>query len=174
MDLLPDDELNGIKNLASKAKRRRRKRVIEPVPTVNESVPVPACPVVPLLVPWWKRWKKANVVSLDVEKVEVPNPSGKPKFLQKAAQVSVVNSSYEVLFSKMIQFKPGSFRVNPHNKTGFSRASLKDGTPLSEVQEQLSQVLNGKLVVMVAAEGDFNSLDMPIADYDVVDLQWNW
>lgn len=116
---------------------------------------------------------------MDIGKVEVPkqntNPaSKKQKYDLQAAQVAIVSSNYEVIYKENIYHTYGSFRINPHNRPGLSRDSLVGGKSLSTVQEEVPSILQGKLVIMMAAEGDLSSLGLTIADFDILDLEWNW
>jgi hypothetical protein len=187
LDLLPEVELNGVLKLVSKCKRRRKRKSLpnedySESKTREEPVSVPGIITVPVSAPgspgpprrWWKRWQKADVLAMDIEKVEVPTGLRKPKYISKAAEVAIINSNYEIIYRKKIFHAPGTFRVNPYAKNGFNTCSLAKGELLSTVQNEISQILERKLVILVAAEGDFSSLDLPMGDYDVFDLQWEW
>jgi len=181
LDILPADELQTVSYLVANAKKRRKRvhkpEIIESAPKTTKSV-FESAPTVPQQKGWWRKYKKCDVFSMDVEKVEKPvleQKSGKkPKYSMFAAEVSVVNSRREVVYSKKIFHERGSFRVNPHAKNGFKSSSLINGTPLEVVKQELRDLFTNKLVVLLSAEGDFTSLDLPMSDFNVFDLQWQW
>jgi hypothetical protein len=118
LDILPEDELKAVLGAVSHAKRRRKNiRKCEPSfgdVSVPVSVPVPSPPR-----GWWTKWKKSEIFSIDIEKVEIPLPSGfRKKYKQAAATVSIVDFYGNLILDEKIKYTPGEFRVNPHNKTG--------------------------------------------------------
>lgn len=167
LDILPEDELNQVSNLASKAKKRRKraKAVSAPDPTVS----VPA-------KKWYENNQDSDIVSMDVEKVEVPREGCTNKFDQLAGIVSIVDNKGNQILCKKIKRPVGSYRVTPivYKKNGIGQKDLVNGTPLVDVQSEIRQLLKGKLVVMLDAEMDFHSLDLPMADFDVFDLVHFW
>jgi len=172
LDLLPEDELKGVLNLVSIAKKKRKIPSPKPVP----SEPVLGAGAQPEKPGWWRKFKPKNCCAIDIEKVECPNPTPnvKPKYILKAAEVAVVDFKGNILYHTKIKHHPGSFRVNKFNKTGYNSRSLMNGKDIEIVKSELNDLLNNKLVIGVALENDFASLDLPIGDFDVFDLQWHW
>jgi hypothetical protein len=77
LDLMPDAELKGVKELVVKAVRRRKRKYNDENDSSKTSVPVPILGIVPVPVPvvdpmrngWYRNFKKNQFVSIDVEKV---------------------------------------------------------------------------------------------------------
>lgn len=69
--------------------------------------------------------------------------------------------------------KAGSFLVNDHTDkiTGFRGRMLECGLPLERVKERVAAILEGKLVVSYAGEGDFLALSLCPTDFDHFDTQ---
>lgn len=99
-------------------------------------------------------------------------------YVQKAGSVAVVNYLKEVIYEAKIYRKYGSYRTTIHSrkKNGFTNTSLQaqDCLELEQVQEDLEELMDGKLIVGVNVIGDFNSLELPIKGRKVFDLQWHW
>ena len=152
----------------------KRRRTVEPVPAKAE--PVPAAPVpVPVELRWWRKFQTKDVLSIDVEKVEIPNQKlGKPKFFLDAGEVCLLNWRKEVVYEEKIYHEPGSFRINVHAKNGFNAHSLKHGKPMEVVRNELEAHLVGKLLVGIALGGDLESLGMSSVGLETFDLQWHW
>jgi hypothetical protein len=191
LDILPEEELIKVDALQSKAKKRRKRQTSEwskksksqvtsnegtaSVPEKSASVPGPSLTIGTLPKRWFEEWKEEDIYAMDVEKVEVPIVGGgfsKKKFNQKAGSVSVVNFKCEVVYEARVKREVGSFRVTYFSRkiNGFTEASLVNGKPLESVQNDLHKLLLGKLVIMVAAENDFSSLEIPMASFDVFDI----
>jgi len=109
--------------------------------------------------------------------VEVPilNP-GKKKYELKAGIISVVDSSGKEVFHAKIRRGRGSYRVTSHTRriNGIRETSLQesDCEDAEVVYSKLLRILDGKLIVGVELEEDFNSMDLEIGHFKVFDLQW--
>jgi len=90
----------------------------------------------------------------------------------------VVNSKQETIYFAEIYRKFGSYRTTSHSysKNGFNERSLqkKSCVQLKTVQEDLQELFKNKLIVGINLQNDFASLELPIADFSVFDLQWHY
>lgn len=85
LDVLPEEELNQVPNLASKAKKRRKRARAVSAPDSSVSVPAKK---------WYEHYQECNIVSMDVEKVEVPRKGCPKKFDKLAGIVSIVDHKW--------------------------------------------------------------------------------
>lgn len=113
--------------------------------------------------------------------MEIPDgfdKRGRQKWAQKAGSVSIVNFKKEVIYSAKIFRKFGSYRTTSFTraKNGFTDRSLQanDCKSLNIVQEDLDKTLHGGLLIGISLVNDILSLNLPPADFDLLDLQWYW
>lgn len=130
---------------------------------------------------WCDKYQDNQVVAMDIEKVEhrikkQPGDNSKKQFVMKAAIVSVANNLGEEIYRANIKHKPDDIRINQHafKINGIRKSDLVAGKNLKDVQTELQAILQGKLVIMHGAEQDFNSLELPMGDFDYFDTQLFW
>jgi hypothetical protein len=130
-----------------------------------------------IAVPWWEQFADDDVVALDCEFVIKIEQSVAKPFQQQAASVDIVRLDGSSLYSSRVYHKPGTFQDNPfwRKLTGFNKFSFNDPTlpTLDQTRQVVHKLLQGKLVITVGGEGDFNALGLKMKDngFKCFDLQ---
>lgn len=103
---------------------------------------------------------------------------GRMVYEQKAAKLTVVNSSEEIIYQAVIFRQEGSYRTTPKSRSinGITDTSLQDPSFKHELEvaEEVDKILRGKLVIGIGIENDFQSLGIPFGDFDCFDMQSHW
>jgi len=112
------------------------------------------------LRPWWKLFSKSNVVSVDVEKVNLVGVKGLRRV--KPGKIGIVNHKLETLLKKDVYHKPGSFLDGYLDSavSGITRYTLINGEQWNLVKEAVKKELKEKLVITVAGQNDFYCLEV--------------
>ncbi|CAL8114645.1 unnamed protein product [Orchesella dallaii] len=149
-----------------------RLKLLHPENAVSRPRPVPA------EVGWWTAYSKAQIVSMDCEMVSniigYRTKKGKatPRCVNKAATVSV--SSYEgaIIYKRTVYHDPKTVYLTDvaKQKTGFSVNDFINGIPIETIRVELTELFNGKLIIMIGSSSDFEALGLEKGKFDVFDL----
>jgi len=141
-----------------------RIQLLHPEKAVSRPRPVPAG------VGWWNAYRRSDIISMDCEMVACivgSKANGSPRCVQKAAVVSVSSYDRKIIFKRTIYHEPKNVYLTPTAKrlTGFSQNSFVNGIPLETVQKELTDLFQGKLIVMIGSGSDFSALNMNKGDF---------
>jgi hypothetical protein len=104
--------------------------------------------------------------------------NGETIYKQVAATLAIVDQNLKVVYSCAIRREYGSYRTTfwTRRVNGINDRDLqnKNCVPPETAIENVHKWLTGKLVIGLDVIPDFESLDLPMADYHVFDLQWHW
>ncbi|CAG7730736.1 unnamed protein product [Allacma fusca] len=115
---------------------------------------------------WWKRFHPSQVLALDCEHVALKEVKGERRI--QCAEVSIVDSNFEVVYSSKFYWPVGSFLINKHTKeiNGFNENSLVNGSPFELVREKFKSLFKDKLVITCGGTNDLTGLDLDWNDFE--------
>jgi hypothetical protein len=213
LNVMDDVDFKKAFSIISKTRKSRKKeaaeviqvaepaevlQVAEPAESVgvSGSVPLWSAPIPLAVSGWLSRWRKEDVVAIDVEKVilffvkyciqmlcyvfqvQIPlvNPTKKHKFSQKAATIAVVDWNKNVIFSTKLFREFGSYVTTRYTVAinGIKPTTLQESdTEKPELAyKRLADILQGKLVVGIELENDLDSFeDLRAGELKTFDLQ---
>ncbi|OXA55081.1 hypothetical protein Fcan01_11344 [Folsomia candida] len=124
------------------------------------------------LRPWWTSFEKSQVVGLDVEKVNLRNVKGVARV--KPGKIGIVDHKYETILESDVYHQPGAFLDGPLDSavSGITRYSLDKLKDWLIVKRKVKDILDNKLVITVAGQGDLSCMDLERDEYgELFDLQ---
>ncbi|OXA41479.1 hypothetical protein Fcan01_23634 [Folsomia candida] len=109
---------------------------------------------------WWTTFPKSEVVALDVEKVNLRSVKGVARV--KPGKIGIVDCNYGTIFESDVYHRPGTFLDGKKDSavSGITRYSLEKAPEWMTVKSKVKKVIDKKLVITVAGQGDLSCMDI--------------
>jgi hypothetical protein len=99
---------------------------------------------------------------------------GKRKNRQVAGSLAVLDFNQKLIYKAKV-FRPfGSYKTSSHTRrlNGITDRSLPDCEQLDIIIENLHKIFENRVIIGISLISDLEALDLPVADYEIFDLQW--